>query len=95
MEIPELVLYGDGYYRNTVYSIRPYIADYPEQALLSCIVQGWCARYSDSFHSHSNTDFINRCSANHNDLDGNGGPRSHELTEALYDAFDAKALWDE
>ena len=38
MEIPELVLYGDGYYWNTVYSIGPYIADYLEQVLLSCMV---------------------------------------------------------
>ena len=27
------------------YGLGPYIADYPEQALLACIVQGWCAKY--------------------------------------------------
>lgn len=41
---PDIVLYGDGHYRRTIYGLGPYIADYPEQVLLSCIVQGWCAR---------------------------------------------------
>lgn len=41
---PDVVLYGDGHYRRTIYGLGPYIADYPEQVLLSCIVQGWCAR---------------------------------------------------
>lgn len=42
MENPELVLCSDGYYRKVVYGIGPYIADYPEQALIASIVQGWC-----------------------------------------------------
>ena len=45
METPDIVRYGDGYYRRTIYGIGPYIADYPEQVLLCCIVQGWCPRY--------------------------------------------------
>ena len=44
METPDIVRYGDGYYRRTIYGIGPYIADYPEQVLLACIVQGWCPR---------------------------------------------------
>jgi hypothetical protein len=24
--------------------LGPYIADYPEQTLLTCVVQGWCPR---------------------------------------------------
>ena len=35
----------DCHYRCMVYSLGPYIGDYPKQALLSCIVQGWCAKY--------------------------------------------------
>jgi hypothetical protein len=46
MEKPEIVRYGDGYYRRTIYGLGPYIADYPEQVLLACIVQGWCPRYA-------------------------------------------------
>ena len=44
MEKPEVVHYGDGHYRRTIYGLGPYIADYPEQVLLACIVQGWCPR---------------------------------------------------
>lgn len=46
MTHPELVRYGDGYYRQTFYGLGPYIADYPELVLLACIVQGWCPRYT-------------------------------------------------
>lgn len=46
METPDIVRYGDGYYRHTIYGIGPYIADYPEQVLLACIVQGWCPRWA-------------------------------------------------
>lgn len=42
MEKPEIVRCGDGHFRKVVYSLGPYIADYPEQALLACIVQNWC-----------------------------------------------------
>ena len=44
MTSPEVVRFGDGYYRRVIYGLGPYIADYEEQALLTCIVQGWCAR---------------------------------------------------
>ncbi|TRM57965.1 hypothetical protein BD626DRAFT_411139 [Schizophyllum amplum] len=48
MQKPELILYGDGHYRKTVYALGPYIADYPEQVLLACVVQGWCPRCTAS-----------------------------------------------
>ncbi|KAF8884399.1 hypothetical protein CPB84DRAFT_1816950 [Gymnopilus junonius] len=44
MEKPDVVRYADGHYRRTIYGLGPYIADYPEQVLLACIVQNWCAR---------------------------------------------------
>jgi Plavaka transposase len=40
MEKPKVLRYGDGYYRHTIYGLGPYLADYPEQVLLSCIMQG-------------------------------------------------------
>ncbi|KAF9038038.1 hypothetical protein BJ165DRAFT_1416799 [Panaeolus papilionaceus] len=40
----ELVRFCNGFYRWTIYGPSPYIADYPEQVLLACIVQNWCAR---------------------------------------------------
>jgi len=46
MTSPEVVRFGDGYHRRVIYGLGPYIADYEEQALLACIVRGWCARYA-------------------------------------------------
>jgi hypothetical protein len=36
----EVTLCTDRHYRRVIYGVGPYIADYPEQVLLSCIVQG-------------------------------------------------------
>ncbi|KAF7344723.1 hypothetical protein MVEN_01633000 [Mycena venus] len=77
MTTPEVALFGDGHYRRVIYG--PYIADYPEQVLLTCVVQGWCPR----------------CTASNKDLDGEGGRRTQEHTEALLDVFDHKRLWDD
>lgn len=44
MLTPEVVRYGDGHLRKTIYGLGPYIADYEEQVLLACIVRRWCAR---------------------------------------------------
>lgn len=44
MTVPEIVRYGDGHFRKTIYGLGPYIADYEEQVLLACIVRRWCAR---------------------------------------------------
>ncbi|KAG6808699.1 hypothetical protein H0H92_003209 [Tricholoma furcatifolium] len=79
MTIPDIVRFADGYFRQVIYGFGPYIADYPEQVLLACVVQGWCSR----------------CTAHFNDLDGpDGGRRTHELTDALTDLLGKKALWD-
>jgi hypothetical protein len=48
MSKAEVVKCADGLYRRVVYGLGPYIADYPEQVLISGIVQGWCPRYSSS-----------------------------------------------
>jgi hypothetical protein len=45
MTTPEVARFPDGHFRRVIYGLGPYIADYPEQALLACIVQGWCAKY--------------------------------------------------
>ncbi|KAG2031962.1 hypothetical protein BDR03DRAFT_936176 [Suillus americanus] len=39
---PEVVKCADGHFWRAVYGIGPYIADYPEQCLLACIIQRWC-----------------------------------------------------
>lgn len=40
----DVVRCADGYFRRVVYGFGPYIADYPEQVLLACTVQGWCPK---------------------------------------------------
>ncbi|KAJ7828329.1 hypothetical protein B0H13DRAFT_2373263 [Mycena leptocephala] len=37
----KVTLFADGHYRRAIYGLGPYIADYPEQVLLACVVQGW------------------------------------------------------
>ncbi|KAF9456952.1 hypothetical protein BDZ94DRAFT_1344180 [Collybia nuda] len=73
---------GDGQYQRIVYGLGSYIADYPEQALLVCVVSDWCGK----------------CTARPPNLDHDptSSLRSHEHTEALHKAFgdDLKILWE-
>ncbi|KIL00125.1 hypothetical protein PAXRUDRAFT_8417 [Paxillus rubicundulus Ve08.2h10] len=57
----------------------PYIADYPEQVLISGIVQNWCGR----------------CIAFPNNLDGGGAPCTSTLTWALIKELPIGTAWDE
>ncbi|KAI0740248.1 hypothetical protein C8Q76DRAFT_765250 [Earliella scabrosa] len=79
MTAPEIVRYGDGYFRRTVYGLEPYITKYPKQCLLACVLQGWCAQ----------------CDASRVNLDGDADRRSHEVTEHLLDSMGLKDLWDD
>jgi hypothetical protein len=45
MTQPEIVRCANGYLWRVIYGLGPYIADYPEQALLACIVHSWCPWY--------------------------------------------------
>lgn len=42
MKSPEVIKWPDGHFRRTIYALGPYIADYPEQMLIACLVYGWC-----------------------------------------------------
>ncbi|KAF6746939.1 hypothetical protein DFP72DRAFT_1150192, partial [Ephemerocybe angulata] len=85
---PKVTKCGDGHWRRVVYAIGPYIADYPEQCVLACVVSGWCAR----------------CTAPASDLDElqvtedseRAVQRSHEHTEAIRRTWngDVKKMWD-
>ncbi|KAM6501867.1 hypothetical protein JOM56_001844 [Amanita muscaria] len=44
MTAPEIMRCPDGHYRRVVFCLGPYIADYPEQALIANIVNGWCPK---------------------------------------------------
>ncbi|ESK83826.1 hypothetical protein Moror_13527 [Moniliophthora roreri MCA 2997] len=75
----DIVKLADGYYQRVIYSLGPYIGDYPEQVLLTCIVQGWCPQ----------------CTAHYKDLDGPAGPHSHAHTERVAKAMpSATQQWD-
>jgi Plavaka transposase len=98
MTTPEVVRFPDGHFRRVVYGLGPYIADYPEQALLACIVQGWCPRYVTLLLLTTciadNLPF--RCTAPSNDLDsGHHVRRSQAHNELLVELFDFPILWDE
>lgn len=45
MTTPEVVRFPDSHFRKVIYGLGPYIADYPEQVLLTGIVQTWCPKY--------------------------------------------------
>ncbi|EIW78819.1 hypothetical protein CONPUDRAFT_60102, partial [Coniophora puteana RWD-64-598 SS2] len=79
----EVVRFGDGYFRRVIYGLGPYIADYPEQVLLTCIVQGWCPK----------------CLAFRDDLDGSDAVhpvlnRCKEHNELVIDELNLDTLWD-
>ncbi|KAJ7701665.1 hypothetical protein B0H14DRAFT_3649620 [Mycena olivaceomarginata] len=70
---------ADGHFRREIYGIGPYIADYPEQALLTCIVQRWCPR----------------CLSPADNLDSPSDRRSHDHTDGLLQGCTLKELWDD
>ncbi|KAG1737731.1 hypothetical protein EDB19DRAFT_1895740 [Suillus lakei] len=85
MSVPEVVQFGDRHFRRVVYSLGPYIADYPEQLVLGCVVQNWCAKQ-----------VIHLCFAYPDNLDsGEGGLRSREVVDTLCDEVDSRVLWEE
>ncbi|KAI5986658.1 hypothetical protein EDD15DRAFT_2174768, partial [Pisolithus albus] len=79
MTVPQVMKCPDGHFRRAVFGIGPYIADYPEQVLISGIVQNWCGR----------------CIALPDNLDAGGPPRTAELMRALIEELQAGAAWDE
>ena len=44
MSAPVIRRCPDGHFRRVIYDLVAFIADYPEQVLLTGIVQGWCPR---------------------------------------------------
>ncbi|KAF8546044.1 hypothetical protein OG21DRAFT_1428003, partial [Imleria badia] len=59
-----------------IFGLGPYIADYPEQVLISCVVQNWCGH----------------CLGYPDDLDGGGAPCTSELMEALCQEVSVKLV---
>ncbi|KAH9959514.1 hypothetical protein BJV74DRAFT_880098 [Russula compacta] len=65
-----------------IYGVGPYIADYPEQALLACVVLGWCPK----------------CTSNHTNLDNDPSSVlwTHAHTDTLRKAYsdNIRGLWN-
>ncbi|KAG1882348.1 hypothetical protein F4604DRAFT_1879473 [Suillus subluteus] len=79
LAIPKIARFGDGHFRRVIYSLGPYIADYEEQVLLTCIVCGWCPR----------------CLSSHINLDEQAGWRCRHHTDVLVEEGTLGELWDE
>ncbi|KAM6494803.1 hypothetical protein JOM56_009426 [Amanita muscaria] len=77
----EVVRCPDGHFRRAIYGLGPYIADYPEQVLISCIVQNWCPK----------------CTAHrlHLDEDLSRVRRTPKHTKTLVTHFELIHVWDE
>ncbi len=99
MTQPEVAKFPDGHFRRIIWGIGPYIADYPEQVLLSCIVQGWCARYV-TFPSLDSTMcqlYLPRCQAASDQLDNSEDVyerRSRDHTDFLATKCEMGVLYD-
>lgn len=78
---PVIMRCPDGHFRRVIFGIGPYVADYPEQALVACIVQGWCP-----------TCIQHRTELGNEVLDG---VRCREHTAELLQHFDSGTLWDD
>ncbi|KAG1720676.1 hypothetical protein EDB19DRAFT_1917810 [Suillus lakei] len=75
----EVTQFGDGHFRRVIYGLGPYIADYEEQVLLTCIVRGWCPR----------------CLSSRINLDEQAGWRCRHHTDVLVEEGTLGELWDE
>ncbi|KAJ3565394.1 hypothetical protein NP233_g7656 [Leucocoprinus birnbaumii] len=72
--------YWARHFRWVIYGLGPYIADYPEQVLLACVVQNWCPK----------------CRSSHANLDQSPEElRSHEHTDTLLHdgSLSLQTLW--
>ncbi|KAI0769267.1 hypothetical protein BD413DRAFT_604897 [Trametes elegans] len=81
MTTPEVVRCPDAHFRRAIWGIGAYIADYIEQVVVSCIVQGWCPtclKYPGQL-----------------DTPEEGERRSRSHTEALIRTFEPGVLWDD
>jgi hypothetical protein len=96
MTTPEVVCYPDGHYRHAVFSLSPYITDYPEQVWLTGIIQHWCPTYDIIYFCHQSQllTFLPRCEATPKNLDCKANLHSHEKTQFLLQTFDPSIIWD-
>jgi len=85
----------DGHFRRVIYDLIAFIVDYPEQVMVTGIVQGRCPRYVFHIQECSRSYHMIRCMVPSDDLETNATQRTRALTEGLSDILDSKTLWDE
>jgi hypothetical protein len=88
----------DGHFRRVIFSIGPYITDYPEQVWLLCVVSNWCPKYAPDCPTFMMTDTKSlRCDAMPNDLGNTNGIhlRTHEKTNLIITQWDPGIIWYE
>ncbi|KAF8332479.1 hypothetical protein F5887DRAFT_1063884 [Amanita rubescens] len=79
MSKPEVIKCADGQYRRAIYGIGPYIADYPEQCIIGCAVQGWCPIHRDDLDEKL----------------GDEERRCERIDEKLRQSVPSKEMWKE
>ena len=95
MTKPEVAKCPDGHFRRVLYVLGPYIADYPEQVLLTGIVAGWCPKYV-GLVLHLRYLMFFRCTAPSSNLDTpSSPPRSQTWTNLMTQNLERKELWDD
>jgi len=95
MSAPVIRRCPDGHFRRVIYDLVAFIADYPEQVLLTGIVQGWCPRCARLFHFIFVLTISIRCTALPNNLDTYALPCTPEHTDKLSAHYSPKVLWVE
>ncbi|KAJ3477295.1 hypothetical protein NLI96_g10564 [Meripilus lineatus] len=78
MTVPHVMKCPDRHFRRVIFELGPFIADYPEQVVLTGIVNRWCPK----------------CFASSKDLQACGQPRFRAFTDVLLESEDDDVLWD-
>lgn len=91
---PEVNHCPDGHFRRTIYGAGPYIADYPEQCLLTAIVQGWCPKYANFYYAILQLMTPFRCMAPNDNLEQEAISRTQKLTDELAKFHELGELWE-
>ncbi|KAF8330618.1 hypothetical protein F5887DRAFT_1064070 [Amanita rubescens] len=94
MTTPEVIRCPDGHFRRALYILGPYMADYPEQAAIASIVNGWCPKQVNSILLPHLSD-SDRCTVEDLGSGVPGGRRACQHTEYLMQACELGELWDD
>ena len=87
---------SDSHFRCVIYDLIAFIADYPEQVMLTGIVQGWCPKSVSVSICFGQSDAdTTRCTASPANLDVNATRYMQTLTDGLVQVLDHKRLWND